>query len=135
SSAPLNNPFSGGVFNDSADGTTALRGSNTTMRLRLNANNTMTAFVEHLRTTGEVIQSNSTTFALTTATSTILTPRRQFSVGFDTGAQMAGETDIDPNNPWRVTVYNANLQAVPEPGTMIALGAGALALLRRRRRS
>lgn len=34
-----------------------------------------------------------------------------------------------------VAIVNQNLQLVPEPGTMIAFGLGAAALLRRRRRS
>ncbi len=46
-----------------------------------------------------------------------------------------GEGDIHPNDAGYAALGRAAVQAVPEPASMAALGLGALAMLRRRRRA
>lgn len=47
-----------------------------------------------------------------------------------------GTSSSDPNDFLICTIYdNVRVEAVPEPGSYLALGAGALVLLRRRKRS
>jgi hypothetical protein len=58
--------------------------------------------------------------------------------GDDSSGDPAGRgylSELPANNKPQMNTYRLNVTAVPEPATMLALGAGAVALLARRRRN
>ncbi len=128
--------FGGGNIADSADRTSGVRGSSERFIARLFADGSFEGIVEHFDVNGLIVKTDTTSFTTgITDRDLLLIPRRNFRVGYDTGANTLNTPGFDPNGTWSVGVSDASLTPVPEPATMAALGLGALALLRRRRAS
>ncbi|MBL8088126.1 MAG: PEP-CTERM sorting domain-containing protein [Chthonomonas sp.] len=137
-------PFDTGKFTafpkDDASNTAAAIGSKLDIKVRVNTSGAFTLSVRHLDVNGNVLPTSALFGSSPLANPQIMSSTINFSgtgllsnmsefvpiIRYDTGYNTAAG--------WEVRFSNVELEVVPEPATLAALGLGAALILRRRKK-